>query len=173
VKITIEQLRKIYPFAGLRIPTFIDPLNAAMEEFEINTIPRIQMFLAQIGHESSELRYTLEIATGEAYEGRKDLGNTHPGDGKRYKGRGLIQITGFSNYLELQLALDVPCIDHPEVIETPLNACRSAAWFWKTRGCNELADEDNFLRITRKINGGTNGLADRVIYFNRAKEVIT
>lgn len=172
MKITKEDLRSIYPFAGLRVDTFIDPLNAAMEEFEINTPLRIQMFLAQIGHESGELRYVLEMATGEAYEGRKDLGNIQPGDGKRYKGRGLIQITGFNNYLALQLALDVLCVDHPDILETPVNACRSAAWFWKTHGCNELADADNFIAVTKKINGGTNGMASRVVYFSRTKEVI-
>jgi putative chitinase len=172
MKVTIEQLRKIYPFAGLRIATFIDPLNAAMEEFEINTLIRVQMFLAQIGHESGELRYVRELATGEAYEGRKDLGNVQGGWGKLYKGRGLIQLTGRSNYVKMQDALGIPCVDHPELVETPVNACRSAAWFWKSHGCNELADKDDFMGVTKRINGGVNGLPSRVVYFSRTQEVI-
>ena len=170
--ITKEQLRKIYPFAGARIDLFIGPLNASMEEFEINTVQRIQMFIAQIGHESGELRYVQELASGEAYEGRKDLGNVQGGWGKKYKGRGLIQLTGRSNYVRLQDALGIPCVEHPELLETPINACRSAAWFWKTHGCNELADNEDFLGVTRRINGGINGLHERDVYFSRTKEVI-
>jgi putative chitinase len=172
MKLTTEQLCMIFPYGRKRVPAFIDAINAAMEEFEINTIPRIQMFLAQIGHESAELRYTLEIATGEVYEGRKDLGNTVAGYGKKYKGRGLIQITGYFNYKNLEDALQIPCVDYPELLETPTNACRSAAWFWKTHSCNELADNEDFLGVTKKINGGVNGLHERMAYFNRAKEVV-
>jgi putative chitinase len=170
--VTKEQLLKLYPFAASRIATFIDPLNAAMEEFSINTVLRVQMFLAQIGHESGELRYVQEIASGEKYEGRKSLGNTEVGDGKRYKGRGLIQLTGRANYAHLELSLEIPCLAHPELVESPINACRSAAWFWQTHGCNELADSGDFLAVTKRINGRTNGLPARVVYFSRAKEVI-
>jgi putative chitinase len=172
MKLTAEQLIKIMPFGIKRIPLFLDPLDTAIEEFEIDTIQRIQMFVAQIAHESGEFRYTQELATGEAYENRKDLGNTVAGYGKKYKGRGLIQLTGYFNYKKLQGALQIPCVDHPELLETPANACRSAAWFWKMHSCNELADNEDFLGVTKKINGGVNGLASRVVYFNRAKMVI-
>ena len=98
--ITGAQLQSIMPFAKARIPSFVAPLNAAMYEFHINSPLRQAAFIAQIAHESGELRYVKEIASGAAYEGRKDLGNTQPGDGMRYKGRGLIQITGRNNYAE-------------------------------------------------------------------------
>jgi putative chitinase len=172
MNVTREQLCQIFTFGKARVPMFIDALNAALEEFEITTLARVQMFIAQIGHESGELRYVRELATGEAYEGRKDLGNTVAGFGARYKGRGLIQLTGYSNYEKLEAALQIPCVDHPELVETPVNACRSAAWFWATHGCNELADADNFLAVTKKINGGVNGLPSRTLYLRRAKEVI-
>ena len=171
--ITQAQLVRIFPLATLRASMFLTPLNAAMREFQINTPARIQMFLAQIGHESGELRYVRELASGEAYEGRKDLGNSVGGDGKRYKGRGLIQLTGRANYTHLQLALGIPCIELPELIETPENACRSAAWFWKTHGLNELADAGDFLTITKRINGGTNGMSMRQMYFDRAQQVVS
>lgn len=171
--ITQTQLSKIYLMGASRIPLFLAAINTAMQEFEINTPIRAQMFIAQVGHESAELRYTREIASGSAYEGRLSLGNTRAGDGVRFKGRGLIQITGRANYAALMIALGIPCVDHPELLESPIDASRSAAWFWKTHGCNELADAGNFLTVTKRINGGTNGLASREIYYDRAKAVIT
>lgn len=166
------QLKRIYPFAGTRVDIFIAPLNAAMAEFDINTPARQASFLAQIGHESGQLRYVQEIASGAAYEGRKDLGNTQPGDGIRYKGRGLIQITGRANYTAAMMGLDIDCIEHPELLELPVNACRSACWFWKTRSLNELADAGDQVKVTRRINGGTNGLADRLALFEVARKVL-
>lgn len=170
--ITIEQLHKIYKHAGERCESFIDSINDAMDEFEINTPLREAHFLAQVGHESGELRYVKELATGKAYEGRKDLGNTQDGDGPRFKGRGLIQITGRYNYRKLSIALDIDCEKYPELLENRANACRSAAWFWKTNGLNELADKDDFIRITKRINGGTNGLEDRKRLLDLAKAVL-
>lgn len=169
--LTSEQLLAIMPEAKGRVAKFIDPLNAAMAEFGINTPARMAAFLAQIGHESGRLVYVKELASGSAYEGRKDLGNTSPGDGVKYKGRGLIQITGKANYIALMMALGIDCVEKPEVVEQPVNACRSAAWFWKTRGLNELADKGDFLTITKRINGGTNGLLDRQSLYTSAKRV--
>jgi len=168
----LEQLREIYTHAGERCDVFIDPINAAMDEFCINTVQRQAHFLAQVGHESGELRYVKELATGKAYEGRRDLGNTEEGDGPRFKGRGLIQITGRANYIKLFKALDLDCVARPELIESRTNACRSAAWFWKSHGLNELADADDFLRITKRINGGTNGIDDRRRLLELAKAVL-
>ena len=142
-----------------------------MAEFEINTPARQAAFLAQIGHESGQLRYVRELASGAAYEGRKDLGNTQPGDGVRFKGRGLIQITGRANYLKCGEALGLDLIADPELLEQPINACRSAGWFWESRGLNALADAGDFLRITKRINGGTNGLADRQALYESAQQV--
>lgn len=170
--ITSEDVLKIMPHAKGRIKEFIDPINSAMFEFQINTPVRQAAFLAQIGHESGQLKYVRELASGEAYEGRKDLGNLQKGDGVKYKGRGLIQITGRLNYAKCSLALDIDCVNKPELLEGPINACRSAAWFWKTNGLNELADVGDFLKITRRINGGVNGLADRQALYKKAKEVL-
>lgn len=178
--ITKEQLLKIMPTASKKATIFLEPLNAAMEEFGINTPKRQAAFLAQIAHESGSLRYVKELASGKAYDtGRlaERLGNTpeEDGDGQRYRGRGLIQITGTDNYKACSLALfcdEQFLMDNPELLETPEYACRSAAWFWKSRKLNDLADAEDFLKITRRINGGTNGLADRNIYYKRAKEVL-
>lgn len=118
--IKIEQLKKIIPYAGRRADVFLVPINEAMNEFGINTPIRQAAFLAQIAHESGSLRYVREIASGEAYEGRVDLGNTEPGDGPRFRGRGLIQITGRSNYHDCSVALygaEAPLLLHPELLE--------------------------------------------------------
>lgn len=168
-----KQLEWIYKEADpKRIARFLDPLNQTLEEFEINTPQRIRMFLAQIGHESGQLRYVKELASGEAYEGRKDLGNTEPGDGVRYKGRGLIQITGRSNYGLLSLGLGLPLLEKPELLEEDLNACRSAGWYWYKSNLNALADQGLFRLITKRINGGYNGYADRYKLYQRALEII-
>ena len=169
--ITGEQIVKIMPYAAARVGSFIAPLNSAMQEFHINTADRQAAFLAQIAVESGELRYVLEIASGSAYEGRSNLGNTQPGDGVRYKGRGLIQITGRSNYDQCGRALGVDLITNPEELETKDLACRSAAWFWASRGLNDLADKGEFERITKRINGGTNGAQQRRDYHDRARKV--
>jgi len=164
------------PYAGKRAEVFLDPLNRAMDEFRIDAPARQAAFLAQIAHESGSLRYVLELASGSAYEGRKDLGNVEPGDGVKYKGRGLIQITGRSNYRQCSAALfgdSEHLIDHPEILEQPEHACRSAAWFWDSRGLNAKADKSEFERITRVINGGINGLADRLAYYDKALKVLT
>lgn len=172
LSVTRADLLAIMPYAAKRIDAFLEPLNNAMQEFEINTPARQAAFLAQVGHESGQLRYVRELADGIGYEGRKDLGNIRPGDGPRFKGRGLIQITGRANYITCGTALALDLIAKPELLEEPKNACRSAAWFWKTHGLNELADTGDFLRITKRINGGTNGLADRQALYGKAQEVL-
>ena len=169
---TLEQLIKIMPYARARAPAFLEPINAAMTEFGISTPARRASFLAQVGHESGQLRYVLELASGAAYEGRAALGNTMPGDGVRFKGRGLIQITGRANYKACGAALGLDLVTHPELLEQPLNACRSAGWFWMSHGLNELADAGDQVKVTRRINGGTNGLADRLALFEVAKRVL-
>lgn len=167
-----SDLLKIMSQAKSRIDLFFDPLNAAMMEFNISTTARQASFLAQVGHESGQLRYVRELASGAAYEGRKDLGNTEPGDGVRFKGRGLIQITGRANYKACGDALGIDLIAHPELLESPVLACRSAAWFWRSHGLNELADAGDQTRVTRRINGGTNGLVGRLALFKVAQQVL-
>ena len=171
--INLSQLQKIYREAPVeKLELFLPYLNSTMEEFEINTPRRIQMFLAQVGHESGQLRYLKELASGEAYEGRKDLGNTHTGDGVKYKGRGLIQLTGRSNYVLASLGLGLPLLEKPELLELPENAARVAGWFRYNKRLNGLADEGLFEKMTRVINGGMNGYADRYKLLQRAMEVI-
>ena len=178
--ITLDQLRAIMPHAGARADAFLGPLNRAMAEFGIDTPVRQAAFLAQIAHESGSLRYVRELASGEAYDtGRlaERLGNTpeDDDDGRRYKGRGLMQITGTDNYRACSLALfgdAQTLLDHPELLELPENAARSAGWFWLSRHLNEHADRGDFGRITRIINGGLNGYADRLANYERAQKVL-
>lgn len=170
--VTADQLKRILPLAGARADTFCSPLNAAMAEFGITTPARQAAFIAQVAHESGQFRYVREIASGQAYEGRADLGNTFKGDGVRFKGRGLIQVTGRANYKACGAALGLDLVMFPELLEQPMYACRSAAWFWKSHGLNELADAGDQVKITRRINGGTNGLAERLAYFEIARKVI-
>ena len=126
---------------------------------------------------SDQLKYMREIwgptAAQARYEGRVDLGNTQSGDGPKYRGRGLIQITGRSNYKTCGEALGLDLINQAELLEKPQHACMSAAWFWATRGHNTLADEGKFETITRRINGGLNGLADRQMLYARALKVLS
>ena len=175
--VTINQLYNIMPNGKKRIDPFVEPLNEALREFNISTPARQAAFIAQIAHESGEFKYVRELASGAAYDtGRLAyrLGNTPQadGDGQKYKGRGLIQITGRSNYIACGKALELDLINSPELLEQPINAARSAAWFWSVHGLNELADAGDFVGITKRINGGTNGLDDRKAYWARAKRFI-
>ena len=173
VGVTLDQLREICPSVGsLKLQKYLDDLNAAMEEFGITTPARQAAFIAQLAHESGGFRYVKELASGEAYEGRADLGNVEAGDGVRFKGRGLIQITGRANYKACGEALGLDLLGTPEALEEPQNACRSAAWFWDSRSLNELADAGDFRKITKRINGGYTGWDDRVAYYERAKQVL-
>ena len=123
---------------------------------------RLAHYLAQLMHESAGFHYDREIASGKAYEGRADLGNTQPGDGVSFKGRGPIQITGRSNYAASGLVLDLDLLEHPELLEQPYNAALSAAEWWHRHGCNALADTGDLAAVTRKVNGGLTGLDDRL-----------
>lgn len=128
---------------------------------------RLAHFLAQLCHESGCLRYMEEIASGSAYEGRADLGNTEPGDGKRYKGRGPIQLTGRANYRAFGRRIGIDLERHPQLAAIPSIGLHLALEYWKDRGLNALADADDIRAITRKINGGYNGLDDRQAHLNR------
>ena len=169
--LTLDILKACMPYAGERAAIYVEALNHAMLEQSIDTMVRQACFLAQICHESGSLRFTLEIDDGTAYEGRKDLGNVVPGDGPRYKGRGFLQITGRTNYEACGQALGKDLLSDPAYLETPMGASRSATWFWKSRGLNELADQGLFGTITKKINGGYNGLDDRIKHYVRIRKV--
>ncbi len=167
------QLQNIMPhLSSARAAQMLPHLNRAMAEAEINTPGRKAAFVAQLAVESGELRYMEEIADGSAYEGRRDLGNTQPGDGKRFKGRGPIQLTGRANYEAAGRDLGLDLVGNPAQVAQPDVGFRVAAWFWKTRGLNGLADSGNFDAITRRINGGYNGKAERDRYYGVAKQVL-
>jgi len=184
--ISAQQLHKIMPSATpARIANFIGPLNDTMNEFAITTPARQAAFLAQIGHESGSLKYVREIADGSAYDDRASLGNNRPEaialakaagttTGRYYKGRGLIQITGFDNYLACSRALlrDDALVKNPAMLERADLACRSAGWYWDSRDLNALADAGKFDLITKAINGGYNGMADRQAYHARAQKAL-
>ena len=156
--ITYDQLRRAMPNASpLNCERYIDYLNAAMQSHGITTPMRIAHFLAQIAWESGSLKYTEEIASGKAYEGRKSLGNTQKGDGVRFKGRGLIQLTGRANYRAYGKAvgMDFCTEERWKLLAEPRWATDSAAWFWQTHGLNERADRDEHTNITKIINGST------------------
>lgn len=159
-----------------RAQTFQPIIDQAASDFEINTPERMAAFLAQVGHESGGLHWLTELwgptETQRRYEGRADLGNTQPGDGARFKGRGLIQVTGRANYQKASDALATDFIGTPELLADPENAVRSAMWFWQSHGLNEQADVGNFERITRIINGGLNGQAERLALWAKAKEAL-
>lgn len=156
-----------------RIDRFYQGVVDAMARRCIDTPLRMAHFLAQVGHESGCLRYTEELASGEAYEGRVDLGNTQPGDGPRFKGRGLIQLTGRANYRQYGAACGQDFESDPvRLRDDPAIAVDVAAWYWDTRKLNTYADQDDVKEVTRRINGGYNGLPDRLAYLARAKWVL-
>ena len=188
--ITRDMLRSIAPsivknikantqFAGVGIDGVVVLMNRHAPGFHITTAKRWAHFLAQVMHESVECRYTTELGTKSYFENRygtgelaKKLGNRSKADGFDFRGRGLIQITGRSNYEAYKKYCGYDVVANPELLAKPLGAIRSAMWYWQTHGLNELADKDDFLAITKKINGGTNGLEDRRKYLTRAKKAL-
>lgn len=139
---------------------------------ELTNLRRLANFIAQIAHESAGFSTTEEFASGQAYEGRKDLGNTQPGDGRRFKGRGLIQVTGRHNYRIYGEKLGVDFINSPNLAAMFPWAALTAAQYWKEKSLNRYADRDDVVSITKFINGGLNGLADRERYVLRAKRAL-
>ena len=188
MKITVAQIKAIMPhaesnikankhFTGCELTSVVDLMNKYAEKYYINTPLRWAHYLAQIAHESAELRYSEEIASGKAYDTGKlaaRLGNTPQadGDGQKYKGRGLIQLTGRSNYLSCKDDWKIDVLANPEILAKPDGAVRSSMWFWWRNGLNILADRGEFDKITRRINGGTNGYAQRKKYLNNAYKVL-
>lgn len=154
---------------------FAARLKRVMANRHIDTPLRQAHFLAQIGHESGEFRFRAEIANGEAYQGRVDLGNLQPGDGRKFKGRGLIQLTGRANYGDYGRAIgrEAELLENPELVETDPELCVDVAgWFWAKRNLNGLADADDLTTLTRRVNGGLNGIDDRRRLLLRAKALL-
>lgn len=176
--ITSQQLLEIIGSTQLksRIESLVPGVNQTFEKYEIDTSLRMAHFLAQVIHESGGFRWLREIwgptDIQRRYEGRRDLGNTQSGDGKRFMGRGAIQLTGRANYEQFSKNVGVDFTQHPELLEGNPYAVMVAGWYWNSRKISAHADKDDVVRVTRLINGGTIGLADRKKYLARAKKVL-
>jgi putative chitinase len=166
-----------------RAAEVLEPLKAACAMYNITTPQRVGMFLAQVGHESAGFLYSSEIwgptPAQRRYEGRKDLGNIHPGDGSKYRGHGFIQTTGRANHakvrdrLRSRLNIHVPDFEQePKRLAEMQWACLSAADYWDMKSLNEVADAGDFERVTRLINGGLNGYEDRLKRWEAVKAVL-
>ncbi len=203
IAVTPEQLLAILPAAGGRVHVYCDPLNAAAAEFGIETGHEMASFISQIGHETEYLqkfeenlnysdgallrtwprRFDLvtaaryarhpEMIANRAYANRYGNGDEASGDGWRYRGRGGIQITFHDNYAACGEALGLDLLRNPQLLLDPVNAMRSAGWFWKVRGLDAEDDDDDASRETRIINGGTLGLADRQAILDRGIRELT
>lgn len=184
LKLTLQQLNSIFPAGAKsgRNAKFIEPLNDLFQKSDVNTVKRVAGFLSQIGVESEEFLYVRELG-GNSYFNKYDiqyapakareLGNTSPGDGAKYKGRGLIQVTGKANYTACGKALGLDLVNHPELLEQPQYAVESAGWYWNSRNINAACDADDIVKITKLVNGGTTHLDRRTAYYNKAKSVLS
>jgi putative chitinase len=184
MQLTHEQLDKCIPNStDANIIKFLPFFNKYFDMYQIDTKERVAAFLAQICHESGSLKYVEEIADGTNYEFREDLGNlefmavqvahtNHSTTGKWYKGHGLIQITGYYNHKKCGEALGIDLVQHPKLLMQTEYAVQSAMWFWNTHNCNALADVGDFRGITRKINGGYNGLSERIAHWERIRKIL-
>lgn len=184
LKLTLDQLNQIFPVGAKagRTAKFLDGINKTIVEQNLNTVNRLAGYLSQIGVESEELLYTKELGGTSYFEKRydiryapekaKELGNTSPGDGAKYPGRGLIQVTGKFNYLACGKALGLDLLNHPELLEQPVYAAESAGWYWGSRNINAAADADDIVKVTKLVNGGTMHLDRRKAYYAKAKEVL-
>lgn len=171
-EVTIDEIKRIMPRAKIaNIMKYLPSLNQAMVLFEINTPKRQAAFLAQLAVETGDLKYDTELASGEAYEGRKRLGNNQPGDGPKFKGRGLLQLTGRANYTSMTkklqaLGIDVDLVEKPELATRPDISCIIAAQYFKDRNLNKFSDKGDIVAVSRGVNGGDNGLDHRIAVYN-------
>jgi putative chitinase len=159
-----EQARIVGAIAG--------QFAAILDSYEINTELRIAHFMGQVTHECAGFRTTEEFASGAKYEGRADLGNTRPGDGRRYKGRGLLQLTGRTNYRTMGTRLGLDLEGDPKLAADPLTSLKIACEYWKDRRINPKCDADDLVAVTKAVNGGLNGFEDRRDYLRRAKTAL-
>lgn len=166
------QIRAMMPNAGKRLDPHIPFIEPALVWGNITAPARIAAFMAQLAHESGEYRFMEELADGSDYEGRRDLGNTQPGDGVRFKGHGPIQITGRANHQRCGAALNLDLIANPRLICEPRYGTLSAAWFWNDKKLSLLADAGWYKTITRWINGGFTHLDERVRYWNVNRRIL-
>lgn len=172
--VTLDELRELTPrLTEQKRRDYLPLLNEALHEWSINTVPRIAAALGQWLHESWQFSALVEIAPNvAAYANNAGLGNAGSvTDAARYIGRGITQLTGRSNYTRAGAALELDLVNRPELAADPVHAFRIAGWFW-VKGAsvdfNTLADKGDFLTITKRLNGGTNGLEDRQKYHAQA-----
>ncbi len=168
-----ESLLALFPKAQDGILQSIETLAVPLAKLD-NPL-RLSYFLAQCAYESGGFQFTKELGSSRylsRYEGRRDLGNTEVGDGLRYCGRGLIQVTGRANYTECAEWTGLPLLDEPFLLEESGPAVRSACWYWVTRNLNKWCDLQNFVQLTRRINGGTNGMAGRNQWLVKIRRVL-
>ena len=171
--ITKEMLKKIAPYSkDVIISALVEPLNEHLPKYGVDTHLRVTHFLAQAAHETAGFKTLEEYASGQAYEGRKDLGNTKPGDGKKYKGRGIFQLTGRANYKTFGKKIGKDLEGNPILAGDAETSVLIALEYWNNRKLSPLADKDDVTAITKKINGGLNGFEDRKKYLAKAKKIV-
>lgn len=170
MNITPDILRKIAPQANAAIIEGLARyLTIVLPDYDIASPKRVLYFLGQAAEETAGFKTLVEYASGKEYEGRHDLGNDQPGDGVRYKGRGIFQLTGKSNYRHIGEVLGLDLLNHPELAADPKVAVLTACIYWNERKLSDFADVDDIVNITRRINGGLNGFEDRKTFTARAK----
>ena len=169
--ITPELLRTVAgaPVSKTVTDGLVEYLPKYLDKYNIDTELELAHFLAQGAHESDHFRTLTEYASGAAYEGRKDLGNIYPGDGRRFRGRGIFQLTGRANYTQMSKKLGVDLVNNPHLAATPEISVQTALEYWKSRNLGKWARQDNIEMVTKLINGGYNGLQDRRIKLQKAK----
>ncbi len=175
-----DLLRKIYPQAKQsNLIAFCTTFNSLSWLHKMTDILEVAAYLAQVGKETLELTYREEIASGKDYEGRKDLGNTTKGDGIKFKGRAYLQITGRFNYTQFTKWYNAmfkesqDFVNYPERISQDVALCQIASlWFWITKGLKKISLSGDIVAISKKVNGGKNGLAERIAYYNLAIKVL-
>lgn len=166
-----DNLKKVTPHGNETLMKTVSDNMPYLIQNGINTPNRLNNFLAQLAVESDGFRTAKEYASGKAYEGRKDLGNTSPGDGERYKGRGFIQLTGKYNYTNYGKQLKLDLVNHPELLEDPNNALKISVAYWNDHNLNKYADTNDIRTITKRINGGLNNFDDRMSYLNKFSQL--
>ena len=172
MELTIEQIKKIAPTATTKnISIYLPFINSCIKRYEFTDL-MVCAYLSQILVESGALYYVKEIASGKAYEGRKDLGNTEVGDGRHYKGRGILQITGRANYKKVGDLLGIDLINSPEMLETPKWAVETSFLYFKMNKFYDILKSDNIKKITKCVNGGYNHLVERTAYYEKAKSIL-
>lgn len=172
MKLTAEQLDKLTKGQLNYIDRMLTAINSTCLMYEINTPLRFCHWFAQILHETGNFTWWEELASGKAYEGRKDLGNLHPGDGVKYKGRGWLQTTGEENYRIASKELGHDFVTNPDDLKKLPWAALAAGLFWKQHDLNQWADKDSVLKITHIINGGENGLQERIEWLQHCKSIL-